>query len=162
MEFIDYVTVIAFIAAVIAITWYGIDSARERERVLVAVDVSGSAELGQDPVASIDDIAAQLTRRHRELVWVAFNHEIREFTPGEHLGIFGGTNFALVKSWAEDPANGGFDRIVVISDGIALPIEPAEPTKWEWWTNGPAPQWITASDMVHRQLRAAARHPVAV
>ncbi|MFD4602482.1 hypothetical protein ACFWPQ_31185 [Streptomyces sp. NPDC058464] len=107
-----------------------------RDKVLViAYDTSGSMpdrviDWLTRLVGRIDGVAAH---------WLSFDAVVMPFRPGERVYGGGGTSFQAVADYVEgrtevagrrcevDP-----DAVVVLTDGYAPPITPAEPEKWIW------------------------------
>jgi hypothetical protein len=107
-----------------------------REKVLViALDTSGSmpdhviawlTEL----VGRIDGVAAH---------WLSFDAVVMPFRPGERVYGGGGTSFQAVADYVEGRTEVDGrrfdvtpDAVVVLTDGYAPPITPAEPDRWIW------------------------------
>ncbi|MFD4502875.1 hypothetical protein [Streptomyces sp. NPDC058457] len=107
-----------------------------REKVLViAYDTSGSM-----PDRVIDWLTRLVGRIDGvQARWLSFDAVVMPFRPGERVYGGGGTSFQVVADYVEgrsevagrrceaDP-----DAVVVLTDGYAPPITPAEPEKWIW------------------------------
>jgi hypothetical protein len=153
METIDYFGIAAFIAVSIAMCVYMVRAVAAPTRLLIAVDVSPSARYGL-PVTP-DDIVAAAVDGRADITWLAFTTEAVEFDPADGLPDLApaDTDFRSVQTFVEDPANGGFDWIVVITDGFAAPIRPRDGFRWEWWTDQQlAPNWLDDTSMSHRYI----------
>ncbi|WP_406180321.1 DUF2201 family putative metallopeptidase [Streptomyces canus] len=107
-----------------------------REKVLVvAYDTSGSMpdhviEWLTRLVGRIDGVEAH---------WLSFDAEVMPFRPGERVYGGGGTSFQVVADYVEgrtEVAGRRFDvtpdAVVMLTDGYAPSITPAEPDKWIW------------------------------
>lgn len=153
MEYLGYLFAAVLIVGV-AVAFYRANAPMETVdyRTLVAVDASASGPLLD--LVDLSSIDAELSAPDREVTWVAFDSVVIErFTPGEALRSSGGTNYELVRAFAEDPANGGFDRVIVITDGTWPPANPGEFDTWEWWLAGSTPEWLKRQPMMmHRPL----------
>lgn len=90
-------------------------------RTLVAIDVSGSCGAASEPMEAHFAALPNTTV-------VTFDHEIN--AGGGWYGG-GGTDFGCVQRYAET-AEAPFDRVVVITDGYAPHITPADPASWVW------------------------------
>lgn len=122
---------------------------REEHRVvLVAIDTSGSMyshviEWLTKLVGHTDGV---------EFRWVSFDGVVMPFQPGEPVLGGGGTNFANVMDYAEGrtSVNGHTldihpDAVLMVTDGGAPAIRPAEPDKWIWLiTENGDDGWIRA------------------
>lgn len=107
-----------------------------RDKVLViAYDTSGSmpdhvVKWLTELVGRIDGVEAH---------WLSFDGVVMPFRPGEHVYGGGGTSFQAVADYVEGrtEVNGRRfdetpDAVVMLTDGYAPPITPAEPDKWIW------------------------------
>ncbi|MFJ3304210.1 hypothetical protein ACIPSA_13985 [Streptomyces sp. NPDC086549] len=107
-----------------------------RDKVLViAYDTSGSMPdhvIGwlTELVGRIDGVEAH---------WLSFDAVVMPFRPGERVYGGGGTSFQAVADYVEGrtEVNGRRfdvtpDAVVMLTDGYAPPITPAEPEKWIW------------------------------
>ncbi|WP_069760597.1 hypothetical protein [Streptomyces sp. LUP47B] len=107
-----------------------------REKVLVvAYDTSGSMpdhviEWLTRLVGRIDGVEAH---------WLSFDAEVMPFRPGERVYGGGGTSFQAVADYVEGRTEVGGrrfdvtpDAVVMLTDGYAPPVTPAEPDKWIW------------------------------
>lgn len=121
----------------------------EEERLaLVAIDTSGSMS------QKVLDYLTQLVGHTDgvEFRWVAFDGVVEPFVAGEAVHGGGGTNFGNVMDYAEGrlAVNGQTldihpDVVLMLTDGYAAPIQPAEPDKWIWLiTEGGSDDWIRA------------------
>ncbi|MFL5993931.1 MAG: DUF2201 family putative metallopeptidase [Streptomyces sp.] len=107
-----------------------------REKVLVvAYDTSGSMpdhviEWLTRLVGRIDGVEAH---------WLSFDAEVMPFRPGERVYGGGGTSFQVVADYVEGRTEVDGrrfdvtpDAVVILTDGYAPPLTPAEPDKWIW------------------------------
>ncbi|MFI1096413.1 hypothetical protein [Streptomyces sp. NPDC020917] len=119
-----------------------------RDKVLViAYDTSGSMPhrvIGwlTDLVGAIDGVQAY---------WLSFDGAVMPFQPGERVFGGGGTSFAVVADYVEGrtPLDGKLfeerpDAVVVLTDGYAPHITPAEPDKWIWLITEGGDDWPDA------------------
>lgn len=107
-----------------------------RDKVLViAYDTSGSM-----PDRVIDWLTGLVGRIDGvEAHWLSFDAEVMPFEPGGRVLGGGGTDFRAVADYVEGrtEVNGRRcearpDAVVMLTDGWAPPITPAEPDKWIW------------------------------
>lgn len=132
---------------------------KEAERLaVVAIDTSGSMP---------DHVLRYLTQLvgHTDGVefrWVAFDGVVAPFVPGEAVSGGGGTNFGHVMDYVEGrtAVNGQTldfhpDVVLMLTDGYASPISPAEPDKWVWLiTENGSDDWIqNQGDMVSHKIQ---------
>jgi hypothetical protein len=116
-----------------------------RDKVLViAYDTSGSMpdhviRWLTDLVGRIDGVEAH---------WLSFDAVVMPFKPGERVYGGGGTSFQAVADYVEGrtEVNGhrcdvSPDAVVVLTDGYAPPIAPAEPEKWIWLITEGGNEW---------------------
>ncbi|KUO10149.1 DUF2201 family putative metallopeptidase [Streptomyces sp. DSM 15324] len=116
-----------------------------REKVLViAYDTSGSmpdhvVRWLTDLVGRIDGVEAH---------WLSFDGVVMPFRPGGRVYGGGGTSFQVVADYVEGRAeadgrrfDGNPDAIVVLTDGHAPPITPADPGKWIWLITEGGDEW---------------------
>ncbi|MEU1183347.1 hypothetical protein ABZ464_38060 [Streptomyces sp. NPDC005820] len=116
-----------------------------REKVLViAYDTSGSmpdhvVRWLTDLVGRIDGVAAH---------WLSFDGVVMPFRPGERVYGGGGTSFQAVADYVEgrtEVKGRRFDEtpdaVVVLTDGYAPAITPAEPGKWIWLITEGGSEW---------------------
>ncbi|NRQ32592.1 hypothetical protein HII36_12185 [Nonomuraea sp. NN258] len=114
------------------------------KRLVIALDTSGSmpdrvVRWLTELVGRIDGVEAH---------WLSFDGAIMPFRPGERVHGGGGTNFALVRDYVEGrhPVAGERfdehpDAVIVLTDGHAPPIVPAEPDKWIWLITPDGDDW---------------------
>ena len=104
---------------------------RRRRRVAIYLDTSGS--IHEDTVQA----AAQSVGRIPDTVvhWHSFDHQVHPFEPGDQLAGGGGTSFEAVEADVarldaelDDP----LDAVLVLTDGYAAPILPAQAHRWIW------------------------------
>ncbi|MEV0645231.1 hypothetical protein AB0I28_08195 [Phytomonospora sp. NPDC050363] len=122
-------------------------SRRGRERtkvVLVAFDTSGSMS---------DDVVEWLTTLVGstdgvETHWLSFDGIVMPFKPGERVLGGGGTNFQNVVDYAEGrlEVDGRrfeekADAVIMVTDGYAPVVSPAEPGKWIWLITDGGDDW---------------------
>ncbi|MFF3876549.1 hypothetical protein [Streptomyces sp. NPDC001978] len=116
-----------------------------RDKVLViAFDTSGSMpdhviRWLTELVGRIDGVEAH---------WLSFDAVVMPFRPGERVFGGGGTSFQVVADYVEGrtEVNGrrfdvNPDAVVVLTDGYAPPITPAEPDKWIWLITEGGSEW---------------------
>ncbi|MEU6786932.1 hypothetical protein ABZ912_47730 [Nonomuraea angiospora] len=117
----------------------------ERVKTLViALDTSGSMP---DPVVRwVTELVGQVDGV--EAHWLSFDGAIMPFRPGERVHGGGGTDFGLVRDYVEGrhAVNGEWfdehpDAVIVLTDGHAPPITPAEPDKWIWLITPTGDDW---------------------
>jgi hypothetical protein len=121
-----------------------------REKVLVvAYDTSGSmpqhvVEWLTRLVGRIDGVEAH---------WLSFDGQVMPFAPGERVYGGGGTSFQAVADYVEGrtEVNGRRfdvtpDAVVMLTDGYAPPITPAEPDKWIWLITEGGSEWPETHD----------------
>jgi len=120
----------------------------ELKVVLICLDTSGSM-----PQHVIDYLTKLVGYTDGvEAHWLAFDGKVVPFVPGEGAPGGGGTDFGNVMEYAEGrlEVNGQKlsahpDAVVMLTDGYASPIRPAEPDKWMWLiTEGGSDDWIRA------------------
>ncbi|MQY10551.1 hypothetical protein SRB5_06600 [Streptomyces sp. RB5] len=120
----------------------------ERTKVLVvAYDTSGSmpghvVEWLTDLVGRIDGVEAH---------WLSFDGCVMPFKAGERVYGGGGTSFQAVADYVEGrtAVDGEFfderpDAVVMLTDGYAPHITPAEPDKWIWLITEYGDDWPEA------------------
>ncbi|WP_035804626.1 DUF2201 family putative metallopeptidase [Kitasatospora mediocidica] len=117
-----------------------------RQKVLViAYDTSGSM-----PDSVIDWLTELVGRIDGvEAHWLSFDAVVMPFRPGERVHGGGGTSFQAVVDYVEGRSVGGEgrrfeerpDAVVVLTDGYAPPVTPAEPDKWIWLITDGGTDW---------------------
>ncbi|MER5864862.1 hypothetical protein [Kitasatospora sp. NPDC002040] len=116
-----------------------------RQRVLVvAYDTSGSM-----PARVVDWLAVLVGRIDGVVAhWLSFDGTVMPFRPGERVHGGGGTSFQVVADYVEGRTAGpggpfaeNPDAVVVVTDGFAPPITPAEPEKWIWLITDDGDDW---------------------
>ncbi|MEU6306003.1 DUF2201 family putative metallopeptidase [Streptomyces chartreusis] len=116
-----------------------------RDKVLViAYDTSGSM-----PAHVIDWLTELVGRIDGvEAHWLSFDAVVMPFAAGERVYGGGGTSFHVVADYVEGrtQVNGRRldvvpDAVVVLTDGHAPPITPAEPEKWIWLITEGGSEW---------------------
>ncbi|MFF4895039.1 hypothetical protein [Streptomyces sp. NPDC001068] len=116
-----------------------------REKVLViAYDTSGSMpgrviDWLTRLVGRIDGVTAH---------WLSFDAVVMPFAPGERVYGGGGTSFQAVADYVEGRTEVAGrrcevtpDAVVVLTDGYAPPVTPAEPEKWIWLITEGGDDW---------------------
>ncbi|MEU6982214.1 hypothetical protein ABZ946_02130 [Streptomyces sp. NPDC046324] len=116
-----------------------------RDKVLViAYDTSGSmpdhvVDWLTELVGGIDGVEAH---------WLSFDAVVMPFRPGERVFGGGGTSFQVVADYVEGrtlvdgrPFEETPDAVVMLTDGYAPPITPAEPDKWIWLITEGGDDW---------------------
>lgn len=119
-----------------------------REKVLViAYDTSGSMPPGvvewmTELVGGIDGVHAH---------WLAFDGVVMPFRPGQAVHGGGGTSFQAVVDYVEgrSTVEGKHfeetpDAVIVLTDGYAPHVTPAEPDKWIWLITEGGDDWPDA------------------
>lgn len=97
-------------------------------RVLVAVDASGSMR-----TSDLRFIADKLGEEENlEFSFLSFDAEVAPFAlDGGGITGGGGTSFQVVADYV-DAAEEDYDAVVVVTDGYAPHITPADPDRWVW------------------------------
>ncbi|GIG66369.1 DUF2201 family putative metallopeptidase [Phytomonospora endophytica] len=127
-------------------------SRRGRERtkvVLVAFDTSGS--MSDDVVEWLTTLVGQTDGV--ETHWLSFDGVVMPFKPGERVHGGGGTNFQNVVDYAEGRLEVGgatfeekADAVIMVTDGYAPVVSPAEPGKWIWLITDGGDDWPERHD----------------
>lgn len=136
-----------------------------RDKVLViAYDTSGSmpssvVDWMTELVGGIDGVQAH---------WLSFDGVVMPFRPGEPVRGGGGTSFQAVVDHVEgrSTVEGKHfedrpDAVVVLTDGYAPPVTPAEPDKWIWLITEGGDDWPDAHTppmACHRVRPVTGRH----
>ncbi|MGW4894601.1 DUF2201 family putative metallopeptidase [Kitasatospora sp. NPDC004240] len=117
-----------------------------RRKVLaIAYDTSGSM-----PNAVVDWLTELVGRIDGvEAHWLSFDGVVMPFRPGERVYGGGGTSFRAVADYVEGRTalrdGGRFeeipDAVIVLTDGYAPAITPAEPEKWIWLITRGGDDW---------------------
>ncbi|MGW5472042.1 DUF2201 family putative metallopeptidase [Streptomyces chartreusis] len=116
-----------------------------RDKVLViAYDTSGSM-----PDRVIDWLTELVGRIDGvEAHWLSFDAVVMPFAPGGRVYGGGGTSFHVVADYVEGRTEVSGrrldvvpDAVVVLTDGHAPPITPAEPEKWIWLITEGGSEW---------------------
>ncbi|MFF9813294.1 hypothetical protein [Streptomyces sp. NPDC014006] len=116
-----------------------------REKVLViAYDTSGS--MPDQVIRWLTELVGRIDGV--EAHWLSFDAVVMPFRPGERVYGGGGTSFQAVADYVEGrtEVNGrrfdvSPDAVVVLTDGYAPPITPAEPDKWIWLITEGGREW---------------------
>ena len=119
-----------------------------RQKVLViAYDTSGSmpdhvVDWLTELVGGIDGVEAH---------WLSFDSVVMPFVPGQRVYGGGGTSFQAVADYVEGrteidgrPFEATPDAVVMLTDGYAPHIAPAEPDKWIWLITEGGDDWPDA------------------
>ncbi|MHA6759997.1 DUF2201 family putative metallopeptidase [Streptacidiphilus sp. PAMC 29251] len=116
-----------------------------RDRVLViAFDTSGSMP---DPVVRwLTELVGQIDGV--EAHWLSFDARVMPFKPGERVLGGGGTSFQAVADYVEGrtTVDGQLfeerpDAVVMVTDGYAPPVTPADPDRWIWLITEGGDDW---------------------
>ncbi len=116
-----------------------------RDRVLViAFDTSGSMP---DPVVQwLTELVGQIDGV--EAHWLSFDAGVMPFKPGERVLGGGGTSFQAVVDYVEGrttvdgkPFEERPDAVVMVTDGYAPPVAPADPDRWIWLITDGGHDW---------------------
>lgn len=114
------------------------------KHLVIAYDTSGSMPAAvvdwlTELVGSIDGVAAH---------WLSFDGVVMPFRPGEKVYGGGGTSFQAVADYVEGrTAVDGRrfeeipDAVVMLTDGYAPHLTPAEPDKWIWLITAGGDDW---------------------
>ena len=116
-----------------------------RDKVLVvAYDTSGS--MPQHVITWLTGLVGRIDGV--EAHWLSFDAVAMPFAPGERVYGGGGTSFQAVADYVEGrtEVNGRRfdvtpDAVVMLTDGYAPPITPAEPEKWIWLITEGGSEW---------------------
>ncbi|USQ84530.1 hypothetical protein NFX46_12450 [Streptomyces phaeoluteigriseus] len=116
-----------------------------RDKVLViAYDTSGS--MPGDVVRRLTELVGRIDGV--EAHWLSFDAVVMPFVPGERVYGGGGTSFRAVADYVEGRTEVGGkvldvspDAVVVVTDGYAPPVTPAEPDKWIWLITDGGREW---------------------
>lgn len=116
-----------------------------RDKVLVvAYDTSGS--MPQHVITWLTELVGRIDGV--EAHWLSFDAVVMPFAPGERVYGGGGTSFQVVADYVEGrtEVNGRRfdvtpDAVVMLTDGYAPPITPAEPEKWIWLITEGGSEW---------------------
>ncbi|GAB3454005.1 hypothetical protein GCM10027570_33730 [Streptomonospora sediminis] len=112
--------------------------------VLIAFDTSGSM-----PDSVVEWLTTLVGRTDGvETHWLAFDGEVAPFVPGDGVVGGGGTDFQNVVDYAEGrlEVNGRLlaadpDAIIMVTDGHAPAVTPAEPDRWIWLITDNGDDW---------------------
>ena len=116
-----------------------------RDKILViAYDTSGS--MPQHVITWLTELVGRIDGV--EAHWLSFDSVVMPFKPGERVYGGGGTSFQVVADYVEGrtEVNGRRfdvtpDAVVMLTDGYAPPIAPAEPDKWIWLITEGGSEW---------------------
>ncbi|MFJ3421535.1 hypothetical protein ACIPN8_34905 [Streptomyces sp. NPDC086082] len=116
-----------------------------RDKVLViAYDTSGS--MPHQVITWLTELVGRIDGV--EAHWLSFDAVVMPFRPGERVYGGGGTSFQVVADHVEgrtEVSGRRFDvtpdAVVVLTDGYAPPITPAEPDKWIWLITEGGSEW---------------------
>ncbi|GAA1560244.1 hypothetical protein GCM10009678_48990 [Actinomadura kijaniata] len=115
-----------------------------RKVVLVAFDTSGSM-----PDSVVDWLTTLVGQTDGvESHWLGFDGVVRPFVPGERVLGGGGTDFQNVVDYAEGRLEvdgrrfeAEPDAIIMVTDGYAPPVTPADPDRWIWLITDGGDDW---------------------
>ncbi|WP_141578955.1 hypothetical protein [Actinomadura sp. WMMA1423] len=116
--------------------------------LVVALDTSGSMPDGV--VGWLAELVGRIDGTETE--WIAFDAAVKPFRPGEPLRGGGGTSFEAVRRHVEgrdEPA----DAVIVVTDGYADPIRPADPGRWIWLITSGGDEWPERRGMACHRVR---------
>lgn len=129
---------------------------RREVSLVVALDVSGS--LVDGVVAWMAELVGRI--EGARVRWLAFDTAVVPFTPGQVIRGGGGTDFRAVVDHVEGRStvdgegfDGPVDAVIVLTDGFAPRVTPAEPDKWIWLITPGGDDWPDA----HRPQMACHR-----
>lgn len=117
--------------------------------LVIAYDTSGSMPAGvvewmTELVGRIEGVEAH---------WLSFDGVVMPFEPGQAVLGGGGTSFQAVVDYVEGrtaldgvPFEERADAVVVLTDGHAPHVTPAEPDKWIWLITPSGDDWPDAHD----------------
>lgn len=116
-----------------------------RDKVLViAYDTSGS--MPHHVITWLTELVGRIDGV--EAHWLSFDAVVMPFVPGERVYGGGGTSFQVVADYVEGrtEVNGrrfeaNPDAVVILTDGYAPTITPAEPDKWIWLITEGGDEW---------------------
>ncbi|MEV4253693.1 hypothetical protein AB0J52_11050 [Spirillospora sp. NPDC049652] len=117
----------------------------ERKKVvLVAFDTSGS--MPDSVVEWLTTLVGQTDGV--ESHWLSFDGVVTPFVPGERVRGGGGTDFQNVVDYAEGRLKVGGrrldvepDAVIMVTDGYAPAVTPAEPDRWIWLITDGGDDW---------------------
>ncbi|SPL88483.1 unnamed protein product [[Actinomadura] parvosata subsp. kistnae] len=117
--------------------------------VLVAIDTSGSM-----PDAVVQWLTTLVGRTDGvETHWLSFDGAVMPFVAGERVLGGGGTNFQNVVDYAEgrlEVRGRAFeqhpDAVIMVTDGHAPPVRPADPGRWIWLITDGGDTWPETHD----------------
>jgi hypothetical protein len=112
--------------------------------VLVAIDTSGSM-----PDSVVEWLTTLVGRTDGvETHWLSFDGQVMPFVAGERVLGGGGTNFQNVVDYAEGRLEIGgsrfeerADAVIMVTDGYAPPVTPADPDRWIWLITDGGSTW---------------------
>ncbi|NUW40204.1 DUF2201 family putative metallopeptidase [Nonomuraea rhodomycinica] len=112
--------------------------------VLVAIDTSGS--MSDEVVEWLTTLVGQ--SEGVETHWLSFDGRVMPFVAGERVLGGGGTNFQNVVDYAEgrlEVDGRAFDvtpdAVIMVTDGYADPVTPADPDRWIWLITDGGDTW---------------------
>ncbi|GAA4078052.1 DUF2201 family putative metallopeptidase [Actinomadura miaoliensis] len=117
--------------------------------VLIAFDTSGSM-----PDSVVDWLTTLVGRTDGvESHWLSFDGVVRPFVPGERVTGGGGTDFQNVVDYAEGRLEvdgkrfeAEPDAIIMVTDGYAPHVTPADPDRWIWLITDGGDDWPERHD----------------
>lgn len=104
--------------------------------LVIALDASGSMPAGV--VEWLSDLVGRIDGAEAE--WLSFDAAVHPFRPGEPLYGGGGTDFGAVQRHVE-ARDAPPDAVIVVTDGHAAPIAPADPATWIWLITPGGDEW---------------------
>ncbi|WP_433325916.1 vWA domain-containing protein [Spirillospora sp. CA-294931] len=126
---------------------------RRVKTLVIAIDTSGS--MSEPVVTWLTELVGTIDGV--EAHWLSFDGDVMPFRPGEHVRGGGGTDFGAVRDYVEGrgTVDGKLfdehpDAIVMVTDGHAPPIVPAEPDRWIWLITPGGDDWPDRTMACHR------------
>ncbi|MDH6109435.1 hypothetical protein P3T36_000206 [Kitasatospora sp. MAP12-15] len=116
-----------------------------QKALVIAYDTSGS--MPQSVIDWLTELVGRIDGVQAH--WLSFDAVVMPFRPGERVYGGGGTSFQAVADYVEgrSATAGGelfeehADAVIVLTDGYAPPITPAEPDKWIWLITENGTDW---------------------
>lgn len=112
--------------------------------VVIALDTSAS--MPQHVIRWVTDLVGRIDGVQAH--WLSFDGVVMPFKPGERVYGGGGTSFQVVADYVEGRTEVGgrrfqetADAVVMLTDGYAPTITPAEPDKWIWLITEGGDEW---------------------
>lgn len=128
----------------------------ERQKtIVVAIDASGS--MPDEVIKKIATLVGSI--RNTKAHWLWFDATVGPFKPGEPICGGGGTSFQPIADYVEgnlaldgEKFNQRVDAVVVVTDGYANPIRPADPAKWIWLVTQGGSMWMDEATSVNPKM----------